>query len=283
MASVPGRGVVVFGGARFCGTELIADSSFWSWDGRGWTALPAAFPGRREDALLIYDSRRKVLVLYGGRAGTQVYSDTWEWNGSSWSRKADGSSSAPGPLEHAAAAFDSARGRVVLFGGGTRDRKLHDKLWEWDGSRWQQRAVEGPSARVGHSMAGGIGGVFLYGGFNESGSLVDLWKWDGTKWSRVHDEGPTNTEGIAMVNAGSELLVVGAGTGDAGPGSPLRVWKFAGGSWSELPGTGPTSRVGQGVAYDAARRKLVLFGGALPNGPASTELWEHDGSAWARR
>ena len=76
MAAVPGLGVVVFGGSRFCGTDIVTDSAVWQWNGSIWSALPAAFPGRREDALLIYDSRRKVLVLHGGRAGPQVHRDT---------------------------------------------------------------------------------------------------------------------------------------------------------------------------------------------------------------
>jgi len=40
--------------------------------------------------------------------------------------------------------------------------------------------------------------------------------------------------------------------------------------------------VGMGVAYDMERRKLVLFGGAIPNGPASNELWEFDAGGWRR-
>ena len=78
------------------------------------------------------------------------------------------------------------------------------------------------------------------------------------------------------------LLVVGGGTGDAGPGAPLKAWTFARGAWTELPGTGPTLRVGMGVAYDIERCKLVLFGGAMPNGPSCNELWEFDAGGWWR-
>ncbi len=282
MTGVPGLGVVVFGGSGFCGTNVIADSAFWSWNGRAWSPLPGVVPSRREDALLTYDDRRKVLVLYGGRSSGQVYRDTWEWNGSSWIRRSDETASSPGPLEHAAAAFDSARGRVVLFGGGTQDRKLHGTVWEWDGSRWYRHSAPGPAARVGHSMASGAGGVFLYGGFNEAGLLADLWKWNGVAWEQVHNAGPTFTEGMALVSTETGLLVVGGGTGDVAPGAPLKVWRFAGRAWTELPGTGPSLKVGQGVAYDVDRRKLVLFGGAIPNGAASSELWEFDEGGWRR-
>ena len=282
MAAVPGLGVVVFGGSRFCGTDIVTDSAVWQWNGSTWSALPAAFPGRREDALLIYDSRRKVLVLHGGRAGPQVHRDTWEWNGSSWARRSDGSGDTPGPLEHAAVAFDSARGRVVVFGGGTRDRQLHATVWEWDGRRWQRHSASGPAARVGHSMTGAGAGVYMYGGFNEAGSLADLWKWNGTAWERIHDAGPTHTEGMALANTGTGLLVVGAGTGEAGPGSPLKVWRFAGGTWSELPGAGPPQggagcRLRCGTPQAGVVRRSRAKRASRP-----IELWEFDESGWRR-
>lgn len=283
MSAIPGLGVVVFGGSRFCGRDMVAETTFWLWNGTAWSALPGHFPDRREDALLVYDHRRKVLVLYGGRAGPQVFTDTWEWNGSIWNRKSDGTSSSPGPLEHAAAAFDSARGRVVVFGGGSRDGTLFPATWEWDGAHWQRLAEAGPAPRVGHAMADGGAGVFLYGGFNQAGSFNDLWKWDGTNWERVHAAGPTHTEGMALVNTGTGLLVIGAGTGEAPPGAQLKVWTFKGGSWHQLSGSGPTLKVGQNVAYDATRRKLVLFGGSVPDGAASSELWEYDDAGWRRR
>lgn len=281
MTAVPGLGVVVYGGSRFCGTEVLTDSTVWSWDGTSWKSL-GVFPGQREDALLSYDTRRRVLVLFGGRAPGRVFNDTWEWNGSRWSRKALAGES-PGPLEHAAAAFDSARGRVVIFGGGTRDGGMHDRVWEWDGNRWYPHTATGPVARVGHSMAAGSGGVYLYGGFNQAGSLRDLWRWNGTAWEKVHGDGPTHTEGSALAGTGSDLLVAGTGTGDAAPSPPLQVWRFTGGSWTALPGRGPPGRVGQSVAYDKSRRTLVVFGGAAPDGLATNELWEFDLRAWYHR
>jgi hypothetical protein len=55
-----------------------------------------------------------------------------------------------GPSKRAghAMAYDSARARVVLFGGAD----LRD-TWEWDGQIWIQVSNIGPSPRVNHAMA----------------------------------------------------------------------------------------------------------------------------------
>jgi hypothetical protein len=40
-------------------------------------------------------------------------------------------------------------------------------------------------------------------------------------------------------------------------------------------------RIGQGLAYDAARRRVVLFGGAAEGaGRSFGDLWEFDGRSW---
>src|SRR6266705_3485334 len=50
----------------------------------------------------------------------------------------------PGQTRYShAMAYDTARGRVVLFGGYDGTSNLGD-TWEWDGTTWTQRASSGP-------------------------------------------------------------------------------------------------------------------------------------------
>src|SRR5688572_11434546 len=87
MAYVPSvAGVVSIGGARACGVDVVADSAVWKWDGTRWAPVGTPLPSRREDALVSFDSRRRLLVLYGGRAASVVHRDTWELTGSAWQR-----------------------------------------------------------------------------------------------------------------------------------------------------------------------------------------------------
>ena len=64
-------------------------------------------------------------------------------------------------------AYDSQRGRVVLFGGYGDSGGLAD-TWEWDGSTWVERTpATSPPARSGHAMAydSQRGRVVLFGGY----------------------------------------------------------------------------------------------------------------------
>jgi len=84
-------------------------------------------------------------------------------------------------------AYDSARQRVVLFGGDNPSPGFLADTWEWDGNTW----VAGfstiyPSARAYHAMAYDAARqrVVLFGGRSgaTTPSLGDTWEWDGTTW-----------------------------------------------------------------------------------------------------
>jgi len=73
-----------------------------------------------------------------------------------------------------AMAFDSLRGRVVLF-GGWNGIELGD-TWEWDGGTWQQRSTPtAPAARGGAGMAYDPfrGRAVLFGGTT---GATDTWE-----------------------------------------------------------------------------------------------------------
>ena len=288
MTYVPGAAgagrVVVIGGAKACGVEVVPDSAVWTWNGTRWASEAGVLSGRREDALVAFDQRRGALVLYGGRVDGTVYRDTWERSGAAWRERGTSDAPNPGPLEHAAAAYDERRGRVVVFGGGSRDGRMFDATWEWDGSIWRQAAAKGPAARVGHSMAWSAAdsAVVMYGGFNAAGPLDDLWKWNGDAWTRLDSAGPASTEGPALVASDGGVMLVGPRP-NAGADAALGVWMWRRGRWTPLSAgdAGPRLRVGQGVAYDAVRRRLVLFGGFFPaTNRTSAEVWEFDGARW---
>ena len=123
----------------------------WEWDGTTWTRVADSGSPVRDSFGVAYDDERKVLVLFGGEAGTHDFSDTWGWQGTTWEQLAD---MGPAPRSAHRMVYDSDRARIVLFGGGPRKvdskgaflRMLGD-TWEWDGTRWSQLQDMGPPAR----------------------------------------------------------------------------------------------------------------------------------------
>lgn len=123
MAWVAELGMVVVYGGAFGPNAHRTDT--WGWDGVGWTELtdvPEPGPGALAAAPAVGDTRRGVMVLFGG-----VYFDvnhspfTWELHGDRWVHIETPFGSPPGFVS-SAMVYDEARARVVtLFGRGVRE------------------------------------------------------------------------------------------------------------------------------------------------------------------
>ena len=119
--------VVLFGGWGAAGD--IGD--MWGWDGEQWEEIPIIDgPTPRRNHTMAHDSVRGRVLLFGGSGlvnGTFTrFDEMWEWNGDRWELD-----NAPGPAgrDNHAMAYDSARGRAVLF-GGTAPITV-DETWEF--------------------------------------------------------------------------------------------------------------------------------------------------------
>jgi hypothetical protein len=84
--------VLIHGGNQ--GETTLGD--MWAWDGTRWTEIrvSGATPGARRLHAMAHDSRRARTVLYGGAGprpggGTDVHSDTWEFDGTAWAKRSD--------------------------------------------------------------------------------------------------------------------------------------------------------------------------------------------------
>src|SRR5262249_41018110 len=126
----------------------------------------------RDQHAMAYDSTRGRVVLFGGSTGT---SETWEWDGTSWTPRFIITIS-PSPRIGHAMAFDSVSGRVVLFGG--IGSSTFDDTWEWDGHEWSLRATTDPAPRAFHAMAFDSARlrIVLLGGWNGT-LLPDTWEY----------------------------------------------------------------------------------------------------------
>ncbi len=126
----------------------------WEWDGAAWREVARDGPPPRARHRMAFDGNTETVLLYGGNApptepreGFDLLQDTWSWDGSRWTEHhAEG----PGPRFMHAMAWDAARRRVVLYGGGREERDgTHrvstslDDTWEWDGARWSRAIAPG--------------------------------------------------------------------------------------------------------------------------------------------
>jgi hypothetical protein len=169
-------------------------------------------------------------VLYGGTNGGGNLADTWEWDGTSWTQRTP--TSGPGTVFDHALAYDSARGKTVLFGGVSCQGLscVLSDTWEWDGAKWTKRLpATSPPARYMHALAydGARGRTVLFGGFgNTNVLLADTWEWDGTNWvQRTPSPSPSGRRGQALAyDSARGRIVLFGGTG----GTTLNdTWEYA--------------------------------------------------------
>ncbi|HEY3446155.1 MAG TPA: kelch repeat-containing protein [Myxococcales bacterium] len=195
-----------------------------------------------------------------------------------------------------AAAYDSARGKMVLFGGeGWSD------TWTWDGAAWSKSAPldlhkdGNPSTRSRHAMAYDAqrDRVVLFGGMDHNGRpLDDTWEWDGAEWvARAAPDSPPGRFGHAMAYDASRGRVVlfGGQTLDAQKKVTYLgdLWEWDGTVWAKgANANAPSGRSGHVLAMDGERDRLVLFGGkgldAAGTATVTKDTWEYDGAAWTR-
>jgi len=168
---------------------------------------------------MAYDPGRQRVVLFGGRAGSDEFGDTWEWDGSAWTQRED---TGPPPRAGHAMAYDIAGARVVLFGGAGTDGAGLGDTWAWNGTAWTQIADTGPDPRTASALVAD-GGALLFGGVNSSdpvppasGRIVygDSWRLEGNLWTKVQDMGPTPRwgHGLAILIDAGRIVLFGGST-----------------------------------------------------------------------
>jgi hypothetical protein len=263
--------VLLFGG----GNPLIAQYYYgdtWSWDGAAWVQVANTGPTARYGHVMVCDTGRGRVVLFGGTDDTADRSDTWEWDGASWTQRA---ATGPGARNQMAMAYDAARARTVLIDGNSSNAAYpHKPLWEWDGNQWTEPAVAlptAPSRRTSASMVfnSGRGRIVLWGGRYYSSSLNETWEWDGNGWLLASTLGPAGA-GASTYDSGRGRTIAYTGT----------TWEWDGQAWEERATDGPSQRQGAAMAYDPERARTVLFGGF--GSAMCSDTWEWDGTSWAQ-
>jgi hypothetical protein len=289
--------VLVFGGEGNSGTRR---NDTWSWNGASWTRWTsgdlAAGP-ERDDHVLVYDRSRSVVVMVGGWWNTD--SSVWSWDGWTWSQvtatdlEADGN---PALRHGAGAAYDVARGRTVLHGGGDAwGRGLGADTWEWDGVAWlhvDANPEPGFVPRQWHSLAydENRGVTVLYGGMTGNDVSDETWEWDGTAWTQRQPfdpeadgvPGPRYMHAMAYDVARQVTVLHGGCTSRMWPVILEDTWEWDGVRWQARPaaGTGPGPLMGHVMAYNPHRERVVLFGGLSSDERLEAGLWEWDGVKW---
>jgi hypothetical protein len=265
----------------------------------GWTTLnPATKPSARWGVQVVFHQARGTWIAYGGvnNAMTAAYDDMWEFDGTDWTRLCTGCG--PGERTFHSMVYDSARDRIVLFGGSDFPVTTHHgDVWEWDGTSWAQITPGGsaPSARRSAYMAYDSlrERVVLFGGRNGASVFDNVYEYDGTDWtgpvtpatrpSARHDDSASSAATFDPIRG--RMIVYGGCTALDCSTTVDSAWAWDGMAWTELCSacTGDP-RYAATVEFDPIRDRLVVVGGYDQGAGASfAGSWEMNGQtgAWS--
>jgi hypothetical protein len=145
----------------------------WAWVQKN----PAVSPPPRNNARMVYDSKRHRVLLAGGWGHDPAnyadggamkdgpMNDLWAWDGNNWSPVVTATS--PPRRTTFGMAYEANRDRVVVFGGwgvisgtlpycddGAKNCNRLGDTWEFDGANWAMiTTTAAPEARVGMAFA----------------------------------------------------------------------------------------------------------------------------------
>jgi hypothetical protein len=285
-----GEAVAFGGGIGCCGKFYHGDTWTFSGSADRWVKQqPATRPSDRAAEAMAFDSRRGVVMLFGGLtsdwAGPPegVVNDTWEWSGTDWTERHPLIS--PPARRDANMVYDSARGVMVLFGGRTYDPAglPFGDTWEWDGDNWTQRfPAHSPAprmqAQMAYDMARGV--TVLFSGVCDGADSSDMWEWDGLDWSLrtpTNMPSPRDQAGMAYDETRAVIVLFGGYSRGGGIGD---TWEWDGTNWTQNTASGGPPGGGAHLVYDSLRKTVIVitrdgtweYRGPIPsNNPPSAE------------
>ena len=262
--------LIVIGG-RDAASERIDCWQLSLSDPPTWTEIspPSGAPAPRSFHVACWDAARQRVVMFGGHDGAGMLNDTWalELSGSpAWSAIALGGVRPPA-RDLAGATYDSARDRMVMF-GGWNSQFLND-TWTLSLSnptQWNALAtVHRPPARREIPIAydSNRDRIVLFGG-NDLSFRRDTWELtlSGTvDWQAVTPTGslPPARYGHASVFAGDRVLILG---GNASGIHVADAWALDATTptWNKLPVTTMPTR-NYAAVLDPVANEMLYFGG----------------------
>ncbi len=174
---------------------LCESSKVFEFDGTRWFKFDGlkTEPPTRRWSRLAYDEKTRKTYMFGGFDGATYLRETWQWDGTAWTRIAKNN---PPPGRSLATMFyDRKSQKTILFGGigqPTRDDKItrYGDLWTFDGTTWVElTTATKPPARYGAQFAWDPVNerTLMFGGKSEKEQyLNDLWSWNGTAWTQIN-------------------------------------------------------------------------------------------------
>ena len=285
--------VIMFGG-RTGGSSYLNDT--WLYKDGIWTKVPTpSAPSPRRYSGAAYDPLRDRTVLYGGSTTaippnaflpvtTNVY-DTWEFDGTTWTRRTE-----TGPsLVEPTITYDATRHEILMVG---TDLKLTTKMYRWDGAAGSWGELT-PTTLPKCALFSSItyekdnGRVLFAGGLCGTGGIAaDTYEWDGSNWtllSPLASQGLVYGDALAYDEIRQQAVMFGgtlpAATIQASPTRSTTL-VFVSNAWIPVGiSVTPAPRSRFVFQSDPVRQVIWLYGG-VNESDTFFDFWQYANGRW---
>ena len=226
----------------------------YAWNGVAWRPVSTPVPRRLGHAMGV-DVETDTLVLHGGIGAAGALSDTWRFDGTTWTNVP--TLHVPPALSDPSMAFDPADGSMVLL--GTNQVTFATETWRLRMGDWQQEilaTLSGGSPHVVYDSVRRETAAIVH-----SGSGVDTYRLSGGAWTLASSSSTGQSLGGSLFAAfdhdrGRTLAIV------LGLPQPV-TWQGDGLHGSTFAGAPPVS-FAAAMAYHAARSETVFVSTTAP-------------------
>lgn len=267
----PGRDQVIMFGWIFA--DGAYRNEMWVYTGGNWVQQgPRTDTPGRKGLAMDYDPVRDRLVLWGGytRLGAVIRypQETWEYVAGEW-RMVPTSNAPTGRHDHGMV-YDTARDRIVMFGGRGAGGEDNDETWEFDGANWTRIDTSSatPLARFAHGMCydSARNVVVMHGGQHRTVTggiantvpLSDTWEYEAGGWRLAFSGAPAPADNVDLAYDEETGRVVATN---------IDTWEYDGTTWRIL--NTADLAPGGSLVYNNNTGLVTLYGGSTGN-----ELWE---------
>lgn len=279
----------MYGGVCSSGTFLSVTTNFhsiWSYNPDNGEYTRYSYTSGGPDPVSLWARYNPVfkyvgndtIVFYGGESQS-TKSDTWEFNTSThvWTQiNISGAASAPpvrGQIENAFA-WDSANGKLIIFGGMANAQSARNDTWAYDPvtNVWANRNPSGsvPVARIQHAMTYDSVNqvVVLYGGQTPTDvKFNDTWiyKYSTNTWTQLSTTGqpPATSHNMLQYDASTQRSIMIEGAPSTG-GKSSALWALQLTSSAPLPLQIITTSLPAGQVGVSYSQTLSASGGTAP-------------------
>jgi hypothetical protein len=226
------------------------------------------------------------IFLFGGQAGFQngegAFADTWVFDQTGW-HSIVAVNTPPARIDMAIA-YDTKRGRLLVFGGFSGQFEFLNDTWALIGNVWVPLPVS-------HSPPVFQKPTMVYDESRDKVVLVDIigrtWEFDGGDWLlRQPPTSPPMRSGLSLAYDNTRGRVVLFGGEDLNQIGYNDTWEFDGFSWRQQFTPDVASlrvRSSHAVLYDSTRSRILTMGGFV-GGRVANDIWSFGfGSASAPR